>query len=172
MELVRAAADFAAASHLGQCRKYSQEPYIHHPARVAARVAELGCDAEVIAAAWLHDVVEDCGVTVAQLAARFGDRVARLVHRLSEPPAQAGGARVVRKATYRRRLLVLQGRDAIDVHTVKAADCLDNVRSVREHDPGFWRVYGRETRLLCNVLTLAHPDLLDELRETLKRPAH
>jgi guanosine-3',5'-bis(diphosphate) 3'-pyrophosphohydrolase len=168
MEVTRAAAEFAAASHRGQRRKYSDEPYIRHPARVAARIADLGMDAEVVAAAWLHDVVEDCDVAVAHLAERFGERIARLVGHLSEPRKTPGGPRrAERKAAYRRRLLVLQGRDAIDVHTVKAADCLDNVPSVRDNDPGFWSVYGREIELLANVLTLADADLLAELRHAL-----
>jgi (p)ppGpp synthase/HD superfamily hydrolase len=168
MELVRAAAEFAAASHRGQRRKYSAEPYIRHPARVAARMVDLRMDAEVVAAAWLHDVVEDCPVTLDEVAGRFGNRVARLVGHLSEPPKRPGGpARPERKACYRRRVLVIQGRDAIDVHTVKAADCLDNVPSIRDNDPGFWKVYRTELRLLANVLMRAHPRLLGELRHAL-----
>jgi guanosine-3',5'-bis(diphosphate) 3'-pyrophosphohydrolase len=171
MDVSRAAAEFAAASHDGQRRKYSDEPYIRHPARVADRVAGTGVDPEVVAAAWLHDVVEDCDVAVAELAARFGERVARLVEHLSEPPKWPGGpSRAERKAAYRRRLLVLQGRDAIDVHTIKAADCLDNIPSIRDNAPGFWKVYGREIVLLSNVLTLASPDLLAELRRALAQP--
>jgi (p)ppGpp synthase/HD superfamily hydrolase len=171
MELIRAAAEFAAASHRGQRRKYSAEPYIRHPARVAARMIDLRMDPEVVAAAWLHDVVEDCPVTLHQVAVRFGNRVARLVAHLSEPPRIAGGpGRPERKACYRRRVLVIQGRDAIDVHTVKAADCLDNIPSIRDNDPGFWKIYGNELRLLANVLTLAEARLLVELRDALAAP--
>jgi (p)ppGpp synthase/HD superfamily hydrolase len=170
-DLIRTAAEFASVSHRGQRRKYSAEPYIRHPARVAARMVDLRMDPEVVAAAWLHDVVEDCPVTLDEVAARFGPRVARLVGHLSEPPGIPGGMRrAERKACYRRRVLMLEGRDAIDVHTVKAADCLDNVPSIRDHDPGFWKVYGREVALLANVLTLADARLLDELRAAIARP--
>jgi (p)ppGpp synthase/HD superfamily hydrolase len=171
MDLVRAAAQFAAASHHGQRRKYSSEPYIRHPARVAARVADLGVDAEVVAAAWLHDVVEDCDVSVEALAGRFGPRVAVLVDYLSEPPRVPGGPnRSARKAAYRRRLASIGGRIGRDVHTVKAADCLDNVASIRDNDPKFWKIYRRELAMLADVLTKAEPGLLAELRAALGRP--
>ena len=81
MDLVRAAAQFAAVSHHGQRRKYSDEPYIRHPARVAARVAELGVDAEVVAAGWLHDVLTKAepGLRAELLAALGGRRRAPVI---------------------------------------------------------------------------------------------
>ncbi|MFU8817569.1 MAG: HD domain-containing protein, partial [Pseudomonadales bacterium] len=170
MQPIRAAAQFAAASHHGQRRKYSDEPYIRHPGRVAARVAQLGVDPEVVAAAWLHDVVEDCDVSVAEVAQRFGLRVARLVDYLSEPPSVPGGPnRAARKAAYRRRLASLRGRDGAAAHTVKAADCLDNIPSIRDADPQFWKLYRRELMLLADVLTMAHPDLLGRVAASAAR---
>lgn len=168
MSLAAAAAEFAREAHRGQYRKYADEPYHLHTARVAEAVAGAGLDEAAVAAAWLHDVVEDCGVTLPELEARFGARVARLVDLASEPPAVPGGPnRAARKAAYRERLRRLQGQEAVDLHTLKAADCLDNVPGIRDHDPGFWRVYRREVAALAEVLTEAPPAWLAALRREL-----
>jgi (p)ppGpp synthase/HD superfamily hydrolase len=83
--LVRAAYEKAAAAHAGQVRNGSGGlPYIEHPTAVAARLESLGYDEEVVAAALLHDVVEDSDVTVEELRAELGDRVAELVAALSD----------------------------------------------------------------------------------------
>lgn len=79
MTLVSDAMIFAAKAHDGMLRKGTDIPYIVHPAEVAAIAATITEDTEVLAAALLHDVMEDCGVTQAQLAERFGGRVAQLV---------------------------------------------------------------------------------------------
>ncbi|HRW38274.1 MAG TPA: HD domain-containing protein, partial [Aquihabitans sp.] len=76
--LIAQAHELAAAAHEGQSRK-SGEPYIHHPLAVARIVADLGLDEETVAAALLHDSVEDTGVTLDELAERFGDDVAQIV---------------------------------------------------------------------------------------------
>ena len=57
--LIRKAREFAAMAHAGVFRRWTGEPYVEHPERVAARIAALGFSPEVIAAAFLHDVVED-----------------------------------------------------------------------------------------------------------------
>ena len=77
-ELIEEALDYAARMHEGQTRR-SGEPFIEHPISAAKYLAELSLDAQTIAAALLHDVVEDCGVTVQELRDRFGDDVASLV---------------------------------------------------------------------------------------------
>jgi (p)ppGpp synthase/HD superfamily hydrolase len=83
--LVAAAYERAATAHAGQVRNGSGGmPYIEHPVAVAARLAEHGFDEEVIAAALLHDVVEDSDTTVEQLRGEFGERVAGLVAALSD----------------------------------------------------------------------------------------
>ncbi len=79
---VTKAACFAARAHTRQTRKgAAREPYINHLAEVAALVAEAtqGRDANLVAAAWLHDAVEDCGVAREEIALGFGDDVASLV---------------------------------------------------------------------------------------------
>lgn len=83
--LVRAAFEKASAAHEGQVRNGSGGlPYIEHPTAVAARLDDHGYGEEVIAAALLHDVVEDSETTVEELRGEFGERVAELVGALSD----------------------------------------------------------------------------------------
>src|ERR1700736_1050109 len=77
-KLVHDAYDFALLAHEGQQRN-SGDPYIVHPVDAAITVAAMNMDGPSIAAALLHDVVEDCGVTTEEIAKLFGDEVARIV---------------------------------------------------------------------------------------------
>jgi len=82
LRLVSDAAEFAAHRHTGMARKgRGDEPYINHLAEVANLLAAAtdGGDAELVAAGWLHDTVEDTGTTREELAQKFGERVAALV---------------------------------------------------------------------------------------------
>lgn len=71
------AANFAATAHRTQMRKDGSTPYINHPIGVAALLTELGriTETEVIAAALLHDTVEDCDVSLEQIEAQFGSKI-------------------------------------------------------------------------------------------------
>jgi (p)ppGpp synthase/HD superfamily hydrolase len=87
IRLVSNAAEFAAHRHKGKARKpRPDEPYINHLAEVANILAEVtdGTDAELVAAGWLHDTVEDSLATLAELMAEFGDRVAALVDEVTD----------------------------------------------------------------------------------------
>ncbi len=80
--LVSEAADFAARRHTGQQRKgRGNEPYVNHLAEVAnlLSIATDGTDAELAAAGWLHDTIEDTATTREELGQKFGERVAALV---------------------------------------------------------------------------------------------
>jgi guanosine-3',5'-bis(diphosphate) 3'-pyrophosphohydrolase len=82
IRLVSRAAEFAARRHTGKARKARpDEPYVNHLAEVADILAEVtdGTDAELVAAGWLHDTVEDTETTREELAQKFGERVASLV---------------------------------------------------------------------------------------------
>ncbi|MTJ93609.1 MAG: HD domain-containing protein, partial [Desulfovibrio sp.] len=76
--LIARAAAFAAEAHaaVGQVRKYTGEPYVEHPRAVARLVADAGGDDAMVAAAWLHDVVEDTRVSLDEIRGQFGDAVA------------------------------------------------------------------------------------------------
>lgn len=171
MDIIKQAAKFAAAAHHGQNTKLGRRTYIEHPAAVAKIVAGTGLDSEVVAAAWLHDVIEDCGVTDSDVTFHFGARVARLVVAMTDIPWVKGGPnRAARKAATKSRFLMLQGQDSIDAHTLKAADCLHNAGSIKEHDPSFWVAFSREVESLAQVLVLAHPGTLDALADILEVP--
>ncbi len=142
------ALQFAARAHEGQVRKYTGEPYIGHPVAVAKLVREAGFDDEVIAAAYLHDVVEDCGITPAQIEEDFSVRVRRLVGEVTDVSRPEDGNRKTRKALDRDHLATASPEGK----SIKLADIIDNTVSIIERDPKFAVVYLREKALLLPVL--------------------
>ena len=84
MELVSEAIAFAVKAHDGMRRKKSEAPYILHPMEAAVIVGTMSDDQNLIAAAALHDVVEDAGITIDELEERFGKRVRELVESETE----------------------------------------------------------------------------------------
>lgn len=149
-DLVQEARHFASAAHgaVGQRRKYTHDPYIVHPAAVAKLVASVTDDAEMIAAAWLHDTVEDTEATIAQIRESFGPAVAELVGWLTDVSRPEDGNRAVRKERDRQHIARAPSR----AKTVKLADLIDNTSSIVRYDPGFARVYLVEKRRLLEVL--------------------
>jgi (p)ppGpp synthase/HD superfamily hydrolase len=116
---------FAEEAHRRQTRKGAETPYIVHPFGVAMLLGRAGCDDELVAAGLLHDVVEDCGVTLEQLSARFGARVAAVVEGCSEPDRGASWEE-------RKRHTIEYLRTApLEVKLVSCADKLHNVRSMQ-----------------------------------------
>ncbi|HEU4392309.1 MAG TPA: HD domain-containing protein [Solirubrobacterales bacterium] len=125
-ELIRDALALAERAHAGQTRSGSGGmAYIHHPVAVAELLAEHGYDEEAVAAALLHDVVEDSETGVEEIAARFGPRVASLVETLTDDESVDPYER--RKDEHRRRVEAAGG-DALAIY---AADKLSNVRVLR-----------------------------------------
>ena len=151
---------FASEVHKAQRRKYTDNPYTDHLAEVAGIVATVADDPRSIAVAWLHDCIEDQGVTAPELARRFGLRVASGVHALSDIES---GNRAERKAASRERL----ARAHDWVQTIKVADLISNTASIVQHDPDFAKVYLEEKRLLLDVLTRADPRLVAIARSQL-----
>ncbi|HEV7563963.1 MAG TPA: HD domain-containing protein [Solirubrobacterales bacterium] len=124
--LVAAALEKARQAHAGQVRNGSGGmPYIEHPQAVAALLAEHGHDDEVLAAALLHDVVEDSDTTVEELRDQFGDRVADLVAALSDDESIDDYR--ARKDEHRERVRAADG----DAFAIYGADKLTNVRTIR-----------------------------------------
>jgi len=124
-------------------------------------VSEVNSDPEVLAAALLHDVVEDCGVSVDELAASFGPKVAALVATLTNDPN--AGNRVTRKALE----VECMKSASVDAKTIKLADFLHNAPSIIEHDAHFAPVYMREKRALVEVLSDGDPTLFAKANELL-----
>ncbi|UXZ68665.1 HD domain-containing protein [Burkholderia contaminans] len=145
----------AAHAAIGQTRKYTGEPYIAHPERVASLVASVTSNEAAIAAAYLHDVVEDTKVSLAVVREEFGDAVARFVEELTDVSKPEDGNREARKAIDRAHT----AKASATAKTIKLADLIDNSRNIVAHDPDFARVYMPEKRLLLGVLYEGSPVL-------------
>jgi (p)ppGpp synthase/HD superfamily hydrolase len=162
--LVNKAVAFAEMAHAGVVRKYTGEPYVEHCKRVAAHVSALGFDPDVVAAAVLHDVVEDTHISAAVLAAEFGPRVAAFVLEVSKPKIpKAPGNKPIRKAAMREHLAASSYAGA----SIKLADMIDNSSNVAEHDPVFAAGYLAEMRKILPVLSHGHPELVAKLAANL-----
>ncbi len=163
MTIVEKARVFATAAHAacGQLRKYTYEPYIVHPAEVVRTVSTVDHTDEMLAAAWLHDVVEDTGVTIETIRAEFGEQVAELVGWLTDVSRPEQGNRATRKAIDRAHTAMAPAQ----AQTIKLADLISNTRSIVEHDEKFARTYLEEKRLLLEVMTKGDPTLMAEARK-------
>lgn len=112
---------FAARHHAEQFDK-AGVPYFFHPMRVADRARRNGASPEGIVAAVLHDVVEDCGVSLEEIRERFGDTVARIVDALTRRDMEKEYAEFIDRVA----------GDCTDAIIVKLADIADNLG--RLHD--------------------------------------
>jgi (p)ppGpp synthase/HD superfamily hydrolase len=146
--LILNAASYAARMHAGQNRKYSGEPYVVHCLEVADSVASVGGSAEMIAAAILHDVVEDTAATIANVEAMFGVTVAQYVGWMTDVSRAEDGNRAARKALDRDHIAAAPA----EAKTIKLADLISNARSILPNDPGFGKVFLHEMALLLDVL--------------------
>ena len=164
MDVVEKARIFATAAHgaVGQLRKYTNEPYIVHPAEVARIVASVpGSTPDMVAAAWLHDVVEDTGCTYTDIHMAFGIDIATLVGWLTDVSRPEDGNRATRKAIDRAHT----AEAPAEAQTIKLADLISNSRSIMEHDPTFAKTYLEEKRLLLEVMTRGDAGLMAEARK-------
>lgn len=131
--LILRAAEFAALKHRSQRRKGEEaSPYINHPIEVASMLAEVGVtDAEVLAAALLHDTIEDTETTVEELSEVFGPRVAGIVAELTDDKSLP---KATRKALQIEHAPQLSDAAAL----VKLADKTVNVTDIARHPPSGW----------------------------------
>ena len=131
---------YAAEKHAGQTRKQSAVPYISHLMAVASLVLEAGGDEDMAIAAFLHDVVEDCGgmSRLREVRKQFGARVAKMVEGCTDSFGEPKPEWVERKKDYLREV------KHADVNTrlVSASDKLHNVRTIladyRQHGEAIW----------------------------------
>jgi len=127
-ELIADAYNVAHAAHRGQTRK-SGEPFVYHPLATADVLAELRLDPTTIAAALLHDVLEDTGVTKEELSERFGDDVAEIVDGVTKLKRLPAGNLEEAQAESLRKMIVAMSRD-VRVIIIKLADRLHNMRTL------------------------------------------
>lgn len=177
MSVVLKAAQLAEFWHRGQIRKYTNRPYIEHPIRVAGRVASLSrlirFDDEPVniitenhvAAAFLHDVIEDCDIQRFQIDGIFEtNEIADIVEDLTNPSKNHPHLkRSERKLMDREHL-----RNATNiVKIIKMVDRIDNINEMRNADVHFIVKYCEESILLANVIGDASNELYRELMEAI-----
>ena len=157
VQLVEQAYAYAHRCHAGQNRK-SGEPYIAHPLAAAAFLADLNLDSHTICGALLHDVIEDCGVTVADLRGQFGPEVAKLVDGVTKltrmdygrlPGVDLNGVHPPEDpdklyAESLRKMLVSMAED-IRVVLIKLADRLHNMKTLDALPPAKRQSIAQET---------------------------
>lgn len=165
VDKVMMALGFATEAHKGQVRKYTGEPYINHPVEVMNIVKSVPHTEDMLCAALLHDVVEDCDVTVQEIGDLFGHVVRSMVNKLSDVSKQYHGNRAARKEIDRMWIS--------DAHrntkTIKLADLISNSKSILEHDKDFAKVYIKEKELLLEVLTEGDTTLYAQAKDIVEK---
>lgn len=154
MNIIEKADLFASVAHasIGQKRKYSGVDYIVHPRRVSAIVADNGGTEDMIAAALLHDVLEDTQVTSDLVAEVFGRKIHKLVVELTDSSKPEDGNRAKRKGIDADRL----GTVSQDAQIIKLADLIDNSDDIEANDPSFAKVFLKEKAHLLKVMDKVH----------------
>jgi (p)ppGpp synthase/HD superfamily hydrolase len=154
---VERALKFATIKHLGQPRKFTGEPYIEHPKRVAAIVRELdGVVTDYVVAALLHDTIEDTDTTYEEILSEFNTNVATLVYNLTRQKGLAKEKYYAKFSGCDRWTCVL-----------KLADRLDNVRDLSRADEDFRNYYRRDTLKLLPHIQWADSQLTKEIERCL-----
>jgi GTP diphosphokinase / guanosine-3',5'-bis(diphosphate) 3'-diphosphatase len=142
--LICRAFDFAYQLHEGQYRQ-SGEPYIAHPIAVAGLLRDLGGDKAMIAAGFLHDVVEDTDVTLEQIEEQFGQEIQNLVAGVTKLSKFNFSSKTEHQAENFRRMFLAMAKD-IRVIVVKLADRLHNMRTLEHLKPEKQKRIALETR--------------------------
>jgi len=142
-DLIRRAGLAAIAAHEGQLRR-TGEPYVTHPIAVADIVADLGLDETTIAAALLHDAVEDTGVTTQWLGREFGDRVTAVVDGVTKLDRLEFDSKEAQQAATIRKMFIAMAQDW-RVLLIKLADRLHNMRTISVMPMSRQRAIAQET---------------------------
>jgi hypothetical protein len=165
VSLVNKAFAFAAKAHGSQKRKYTGEPYINHPYEVMDIVASVPHTEQMLAAALLHDVLEDTDATEDQIRDEFGETVLELVKWLTDVSKPSDGNRAMRKALDRAHI----AKAPAEAKTIKLADLISNTKSIVKHDKDFAKVYLNEKALLLKVLSDGDPMLYTKAKVLVDR---
>lgn len=170
-DLIARAKQFAVDAHnsIGHKRKYTDEPYHVHPERVAKLVSQVTSDTQIIAAAWLHDVLEDVAPKNSSFdenAIRqiFGNQIAELVLEVTDISKLSNGNRAKRKAIDREHL----AKASDEGKTIKLADLIDNITDITKNDPNFAKIFKKEAALDLPYLQTGNKQLFEDLKELLK----
>ena len=166
-DLSTRAREYATHAHvlINHTRKYTGQPYQVHLKSVVQILKQVDPDAEMVAAAWLHDTVEDTEATHHQIETEFGRNVADLVYQLTDISHPGDGNRAYRKAMDRAHL----AEASVRAKTIKLADLIDNTRDICRHDEKFARVYVQEVAALLQVLKEGDAGLYAQAQKALSK---
>lgn len=175
MDVLEKIRQFADEAHGEQKRKYSGQRYIVHPVAVMHICQEYTDDLAVLAAALLHDVLEDTDVSAGQLKqflhtvmhAQQADKTFRLVRDLTDAFTKAQYPHLNRKKRRRKEARRL-GKAAPQAQTVKYADLIDNCLDIVRHDPDFGQVFLKESRMLLDHMTSGDQRLYERAKKTVE----
>jgi (p)ppGpp synthase/HD superfamily hydrolase len=149
---------FAIAAHGDQVRKYTGEPYWFHLEEVAIMVRLVGGSPAMVAAAWLHDTVEDTSTSlIFDIYGTFGQEVGDLVDALTDVSKPEDGNRKTRKQLDLDHI----AKASPNAKTIKLADIISNTRSITHYDPEFAKVYIPERLAMLAVLGEGDQRLFD-----------
>src|SRR3954466_566996 len=162
--MITRAYELAAEAHRSQVRR-SGESYIHHPLAVAKIVADLGLDDITIAAALLHDAVEDTHITLEDVTAEFGPDVAGIVDGVTKLERVQFDSKEAQQAATMRKMLVAMARD-LRVLVIKLADRLHNMRTIAAMPMDKQQRIAQET--LDIYAPLAHRLGMQEIKQQLE----
>lgn len=152
--LLEKAQKWSARGHKGVNRKFSGLPYIVHPEAVAQIVSEITNNTDVIAAAWLHDYVEDVpGASVLEIKRSFNSQIAMLVWEVSKVSTKESGNREHRVALDR----VHYSHGSKWAKAIKIADMIHNMPTMIRDNPKFAKTYIDEKTLLLEVIEGGSP---------------
>lgn len=163
MSIISRAYLFARNAHNGQVRKYTGEPYIQHCRNVAKLVSGLGGSEQMIAAAYLHDTIEDCGVNVNDIRDEFGSVVLQLVIGLTDMYTKENYPDMNRELR-KKNEAARYATESIEVQTIKLCDLIDNTSCIVKYDPEFAITYLREKADLLEVFDVSVLRLAKRLR--------
>jgi hypothetical protein len=166
-ELINKARNFAIEQHtrINHLRKYTKQPYHNHLKAVADIVSDVTNDEVLIAAAWLHDVVEDTEVTHSEIEDTFGKEVAQVVYELTDKSTLEDGNRAIRKKKDRDNLRVASQSAKL----VKLADLMDNTDDICRNSAKFAEVYLPEVVALLNVIKDGNEKLAGILEKKIEK---
>jgi (p)ppGpp synthase/HD superfamily hydrolase len=179
-EILGKVKEYADRAHGDQMRKYSDERYIVHPVRVMETVRDYISDLPVLAAALLHDVLEDTDVTSDEMKAflltvmnqQEAESTIDLVEELTDVYIKANYPRLNRKSRRHKEVERLAAASP-EAQTIKYADVMDNSGDIAENDPDFALMYLRESKYLLQQMdrgnTLLRQRSIEEVDDHLKR---
>jgi guanosine-3',5'-bis(diphosphate) 3'-pyrophosphohydrolase len=175
-EVLRKIRDFADRAHGEQMRKYTPDRYIVHPERVMKICREYTDDVTILAAALLHDVIEDTPVgkeeihtfLLKHMSPEQAERTTQLVVELSDVFVKKDYPHLNRRKRKEMEIERMEKTSA-DSQTVKCADIIDNCVEIINHDTDFAPLFLRECRAILKKMDKGNPELYKRAVETVDR---